>query len=350
MDLTIINFFNWNQRLRYFKNKKIIIYKPDTYTLALFGVVVLATVQPSRGFIAQVLDEITNFAIALLFFLHGARLSRQAVIEGATHWRLHLMILATSFVLFPVLGLLLGHLLPMLFTPALQLGILFVCLLPSTVQSSIAFTSIAGGNVPAAICAAALSNLLGIVLTPLLVSLLMSRHGVVSFEAIWHIMLQLLLPFLAGQSLQPWLWGWIGRHYRLVSYADRGSILLIVYTAFSAAVVQGIWQQVPPVRLALLILVDGGLLGLVLLITTLSCRLLGFRREDEIAIVFCGSKKSLASGAPMAKLLFAGPAVGLTVLPLMIFHQMQLMVCAALARRYASAIPATEDTDKSAMD
>lgn len=320
--------------------------RPDAYTLALFGMVILATWLPSQGEIARILDGITNFAIALLFFLHGARLSRQAVIEGATHWRLHLMILATSFVLFPILGLLLGRLLPMLFTPALQLGILFVCLLPSTVQSSIAFTSIAGGNVPAAICAAALSNLLGIVLTPLLVSLLMSRHGVVSFEAIWHIMLQLLLPFLAGQVLQPWLWGWIGRYYRLVGFTDRGSILLIVYTAFSAAVVQGIWQQVPPARLGLLILVDGGLLGLVLLITTLSSRLLGFRREDEIAIVFCGSKKSLASGAPMAKLLFAGPAVGLTVLPLMIFHQMQLMVCAALARRYASTLPAERREDE----
>lgn len=323
---------------------------PDTYTLALLGAVVLATLLPSRGPSALVLDDITNFAIALLFFLHGARLSRQAVIEGATHWRLHLMILATSFVLFPILGLLMGSLLSLLFIPALQMGILFVCLLPSTVQSSIAFTSIANGNVPAAICAAALSNLLGIILTPLLVSLLMSRHGVISFDAIWHIMMQLLLPFLAGQILQPWLWSWIARHHRLVGYTDRGSILLIVYTAFSDAVVQGIWQQVPPARLMLLILVDGILLGLVLLITRLSSRLLRFPREDEIAIVFCGSKKSLASGAPMAKLLFAGPTVGLIVLPLMIFHQMQLMVCAVLARRYASANPAAGSADKTAMD
>jgi len=334
--------------LRYFTINKFLSYRPDAYTLALLGAVVLATILPSQGYIALILDYITDFAIALLFFLHGARLSRQAVIEGVLHWRLHLVILATSFVLFPILGLLMGSLLPMLFTPALQMGILFVCLLPSTVQSSIAFTSIAGGNVPAAICAAALSNLLGIVLTPLLVSLLMSRHGVVSLDAIWHIMLQLLLPFLAGQILQPWLGRWLARHDQLVGFTDRGSILLIVYTAFSAAVVQGIWQQVPPARLVLLILIDGLLLGLVLLITMLSSRLLRFRREDEIAIVFCGSKKSLASGAPMAKLLFAGSTAGLIVLPLMIFHQMQLMVCAALARRYASALPAIRREDEAA--
>jgi sodium/bile acid cotransporter 7 len=64
-------------------------------------------------------------------------------------------------------------------------------------------------------------------------------------------------------------------------------------------------------------------------------RRLGFSREDEITIVFCGSKKSLSSGIPMAKVFFAPGALGMVILPLMLFHQIQLMVCAVLAAQWA---------------
>ncbi len=312
-------------------------WAPDPFILALAATVLLASLLPCRGPAATVFGWLTNAAIALLFFMHGVRLSREAVLGGLGHWRLHLAILASTFVLFPALGLGMTRLFPQLLPQPLWLGVLFVCALPSTIQSSIAFTSIAKGNVPAAIAAATASNVLGVFVTPLLVSLLMSLHGAgASLSQVWKVLVQLLAPFVAGQLLRPWLADWAARHRRLTTLSDRGSILLAVYTSFSAAVVQGLWRQLPLTSLAALIGLLGVLLALVLGLTTWGARLLGFSREDEIAIVFCGSKKSLATGVPMANVLFAGGAIGMTVLPLMIFHQMQLMACAALARRYGA--------------
>lgn len=312
-------------------------FLPDRFTCALLLTVLLASALPCRGSWATVFGWITDIAIALLFFLHGAKLSRQAVLAGITHWRLHLVVLASTFVLFPLLGWALRPLLAPLVTPGLYLGVLFLCALPSTVQSSIAFTSIARGNVSAAVCAASASSLLGIFITPLLVGVLLEAHGGggMSWHAVGEIVLQLLVPFVAGQVAQRWIGGWVQAHRSLVGLVDQGSILLVVYTAFSASVLQGLWRQVPLPVLGGLLVVNAVLLALALLATRYGARALGFRREDEITIVFCGSKKSLASGVPMAKVLFAGHPLGLIVLPIMLFHQMQLMVCAVLARRYA---------------
>jgi solute carrier family 10 (sodium/bile acid cotransporter), member 7 len=311
--------------------------RPDNFTMLIVTMVLLATVLPAQGRAADYIGDLAIFAIGLLFFLQGARLSGEAVVAGLTHWRLHLLILACSFVLFPLLGFGLHAIAPGLLTQPLWLGVLFLCVLPSTVQSSIAFTSIGRGNIAAAVCAATASNLLGMVITPVLVSVLLSTHaGGISWDEVTKIVLQLLLPFGVGHALRPWIGPWAARNRTLLSYTDRSSILLVVYTAFSGAVVEGIWRTVPLIDLGILVLVDGVLLALVLLITTWGSRLLGFDKEDEVTIVFCGSKKTLASGIPMANVLFAGPAVGMVVLPLMIFHQMQLMVGAALARRYAA--------------
>ena len=313
-------------------------FLPDRFTCALIVTVALATVLPCRGSAASVFEVLTDAAIALLFFLHGAKLSREAVVAGATHWRLHLTVLTSTFALFPLLGLLLRPLLAPLVTPELYLGVLFLCALPSTVQSSIAFTSIARGNVAAAICSASASSLLGIVITPLLVGLMLESHGQggMSWDAIGSIVLQLFVPFVAGQVAQRWIGGWVAKHRGLVSYVDQGSILLVVYTAFSAAVLQGLWKQVPLPVLGGLLVVNAVLLAIALLVTRYGARALGFERADEITIVFCGSKKSLASGVPMAKVLFAGHPLGAIVLPIMLFHQIQLMTCAVLARRYAA--------------
>jgi sodium/bile acid cotransporter 7 len=212
-----------------------------------------------------------------------------------------------------------------------------LCVLPSTVQSSIAFTSIARGNVAAALCAATASNLLGILLTPLLAGLLLSAHGGFSARGIVDVAIQLLLPFLAGQLARPWISGWVSRHRQLSALVDRGSILLVVYVAFSEGVTHGIWHQLAPRSFAALLLLDVALLLAVLLATSGIGRALGFDRADRITLVFCGSKKSLASGLPMASVLFAGQSLGLVVLPLMLFHQVQLMACAALARRFGAA-------------
>ncbi len=313
-------------------------FRPDGFVIALLATVALASLLPAHGAAATLVAGVSKAAVALLFFLHGARLPRQAVIAGASQWRLHLLVLATTFLLFPALGLVLARLPPALLAPQLATGMLFLCALPSTVQSSIAFTSIARGNVAAAICAASASNLLGVLLTPLLVGMLMGSHGGgLSLHALEAIVLQLLLPFALGQLMRPWLGGWASRHGRLLGLVDRGSILLIVYVAFGAAVTSGLWARVPPVALLQLVLACVALLAVVMVLTTLLSRTLGFSRADEIAIVFCGSKKSLASGVALASILFTSQTAGMIVLPLMLFHQVQLMVCAARARSYATA-------------
>jgi len=309
--------------------------------LMMIATVIAASVFPCSGTGAVVFNGITNVAICLLFFLHGAKLPREAVIAGAGHWRLHLTVLACTFVVFPLLGWALSPVLSGLVTPELYLGVLFVCVLPSTVQSSIAFTAVARGNVPAAICAASASNLLGVFLTPVLVGLLVvsNNGGVPQFDAIRNIALQLLLPFIAGLVACRWIGKWIESSKTMLKVVDQGSILLVVYTAFSEAVIQGLWQQLPGHSMLGLFVVSGVLLAAIMLITTYGSRWLGFNKEDEITIVFCGSKKSMASGIPMAKILFAGQALGAVVLPLMLFHQIQLMVCAVLAQRYAARAP-----------
>ena len=313
-------------------------FLPDYMTMLLFGVVLAASFFPCAGSVAIGFNALTTAMIALLFFMHGAKLSRAAVIAGLTHWRLHCAILLFTFAVFPILGLILKPMLAWLVTPALYLGILFLCVLPSTVQSSIAFTSVARGNVAAAVCSASASNLIGIFLTPFLVSLLLtaSTAGHSSFDAILKIVYQLLLPFIAGQIARPLILAWQERHKEVLKMIDQSSILLVVYVAFSEAVVQGLWRQVPMKMLFGLVLISAIMLVLIMGLTIIYSRRFGFSTEDEIVLLFCGSKKSLASGVPMAKVLFASHMLGGVLLPLMIFHQLQLMVCAVVAQRYAA--------------
>jgi solute carrier family 10 (sodium/bile acid cotransporter), member 7 len=299
-------------------------FLPDNFTLALVGTVTLASLLPCRGEVGVAFNSLTDVAIGLLFFLHGAKLSREAIVAGATNWRLHVVVLASTFVLFPLLGIALKPILSPLVTPALYVGILFLCTLPSTVQSSIAFTSMAKGNVPAAVCSASASSLLGIFISPALVGVVVSNHGAAGGSA-WH----------TGQSLRPVIGKWVDKHKFLLRFVDQGSILLVVYVAFSEAVNEGIWHNISLQALGGLVVANIVLLGLTLSITSFASKRLGFSRADQITIVFCGSKKSLASGIPMAKVIFASHA-GAVVLPLMLFHQIQLMTCAVLAQRWGA--------------
>ncbi|MFJ5516852.1 bile acid:sodium symporter family protein [Streptomyces griseoluteus] len=307
----------------------------DPYIALLLGTVGLAALLPARGVAADVASGASTAAIAFLFFLYGARLSTREAMAGLRHWRLHLTVLACTFVVFPLLGLAARGLVPTLLTQPLYQGLLFLTLVPSTIQSSIAFTSIARGNVPAAICAGSFSSLVGIVLTPLLAAVLLGNSGGgLSADSLLKIVLQLLVPFLAGQLLRRFIGGFVARHKKVLGLVDRGSILLVVYTAFSEGMAQGIWHQVSAPRLGALLLVEAVLLAVMLTLTWYGARALGFGRGDRVAIQFAGSKKSLASGLPMAGVLF-GAHASLAVLPLMLFHQMQLMVCAVIAKRRA---------------
>ncbi|WP_330184314.1 bile acid:sodium symporter [Nocardia sp. NBC_01503] len=313
----------------------------DGFILSILAVVVLASLFPARGEAAEVVGWLTKIAIALLFLLYGARLSTHEAITGLKHWRLHATVLACTFVLFPILGVAARVLVPHILTEDLYTGLLFLCLVPSTVQSSIAFTSIAKGNVAGAIVSATLSNLLGVFLTPALVILLMNTTGQtrVDLSSIVDIVLQLLVPFFLGQLIRPKVKGFLARYAEPTKLVDRGSILLVVYSAFSAGMVEGIWHAMSPWRILLLGLVCCVLLAIVIAVTSALGRARHFDRGDRIVVVFCGSKKSLATGLPMATVLFAGHPIGLIVLPLMIFHQVQLITCAALAQRWARTAP-----------
>ena len=315
----------------------------DRFLAAILLTVAFAAVMPARGDAAVAVGWLTDAAIALLFFMHGAKLSPEDALLGARHWRLHTMVFLSTFALFPLLGISARFLAPGFLSEPLWAGLILLTALPSTVQASIAFTSVAGGNVPAALCSASASNLLGVFLTPLIAGFLLTRHGVdISARSVLAIVVQLLLPFVAGQLLRPWIGAYFTRHARVLKSVDYGSILLIVYSAFSHGVVDGIWHQIGAGELFKVALVDVALLATVITILTFASRQLGFSRADEITIVFCGSKKSLASGLPIATLLFAGH-VGLVIIPLMVFHQIQLMVCASLARHYAARqVTATE--------
>jgi sodium/bile acid cotransporter 7 len=308
----------------------------EPFILALLGTVLLASLAPPRGPWAAVAGAVANGGIFLLFFLHGAKLSPQAVLEGARNLKLHLAVLAATYLLFPLFGLALAAL-PILSRPT-AVGLLFLTLLPSTVQSSIAFTAIARGNVAAAVCAASFSNLIGIVLTPALTVLLIhGKGGSLSLGSLQAIVVQLLLPFAAGQLMRPRIGGLLARHKAVFALVDRGSILLVVYAAFGAAVAGGIWSRLAASDLALVAGLCLVLLAAVLGATWALARGLGLGRADGIALLFCGSKKSLASGVPMAGVLFPGPQAGLIILPLILFHQLQLIACAVIARRFAES-------------
>lgn len=308
----------------------------DRFLVAILAAALTASVFPATGAAVPIVEGATTAAIALLFFLYGARLHPRQALAGLAHWRLHLTILAFTYAVFPLAGLALAVTVPWLVNPAVYAGLLYLTLVPYTVQSSIAFTSIARGNVPGAIVSASASNLIGVVLTPALAWALMSTSGQarISGSAILDIVGQLLLPFVLGQLSRRWTADFVARHTWL-KLVDRGSIVLVVYAAFSAGMREDMWSQVGLVDLLILLAVCLVLLSGMLSLTWFVARRLGFHREDAIAIQFCGTKKSLASGLPMATVLFAGQPLGLLMLPLMVFHQAQLMACSALAARYA---------------
>ena len=215
----------------------------DRFTVLLFVMVILASVLPVSGQFADIFSVITTIAIAILFFLHGAKLSREAVIEGLMHWKLHGLVFLFTFALFPALGLMAKPLLVPLLGQELYWGFLFMCFLPSTVQSSIAFTSVAKGNVAAAVCSASFSNIIGMFITPILVAFFIlgqSEHGFDPTSSIIQITLLLLVPFILGQLLRPYVFPQMKKFPKIVKVFDQGSILMVVYGAFSSAVVAGL--------------------------------------------------------------------------------------------------------------
>ena len=305
---------------------------PDKFILWLLGAIALAWFAPVSAAPAAAVDVVTYAAIFALFFLHGARMPREALIAGFSDVKLHATIIGITFGLFPIIGLTVAWVAPQLFDPLIWTGILFLCVVPSTVQSSIAYTSMAGGNVAGAVAAAAFSNMAGVLLTPFLVSLVLGAHGAgMSLTGIGRIFALLFLPFALGHGLRPWIFPFLEKRPSLTTIVDKGTILLAVYGAFSAAIVDRIFSRVPPEQIGALVAFCLLLLAAILGSATLIGRIGGFDRGSRAAILFCGSVKSLASGAPMAKVLFPGAQTAIVLVPVMLYHTLQLLVCASIA-------------------
>ena len=307
----------------------------DPFIVALLAAALLASFFPATGDALDVLKVVSLVAIGLLFFLYGTRLSTSETLVGLRHWRLHVVILATTFVLFPLAGLGAQLLEPEILTPALASGVLLLCLVPTTVQSNVVYSRIAGGNVAGAVVSASLSSLIGVFLTPALVAVLMSADARVDANSVLRIVLQLFVPFVAGQLLRPVLGSWLERREPRLRFFERGSIVLVVFVAFSEGAEAHIWSTLSVWSVLALALVCAALLALAIGWTWGIGRALGFARRDRVTLLFCGSNKSLASGLPIASVLFSGGTLALLVLPLMIYHQMQIITGAMIATRLA---------------
>ncbi|EEF59717.1 bile acid:sodium symporter family protein [Pedosphaera parvula] len=315
-------------------------FKPDWFLIGMAFAVLLAWLFPDPGAHGGILhpELLTKLGVALIFFWHGVALSFSALKAGTLRWPVHLVVQATTFLFFPVIGLLLLWPLKGWLSPDLRLGFFFLCALPSTVSSSVALTAAARGNVPVAVFNATLSSLIGVFLTPLWIGLELKTSGntLPLGNVILDLVLWLVLPLIAGQLTRPLLGDWAARHKKFINRLDRGTILLLVYTSFCDSMKWHVWSGHAKSTL-LVILVGSVLLFFIVMWTVnLVCNALHFPTEDRIAAVFCGSKKTLASGVPMARLIFAGhPAIGLILLPIMIYHPLQLIICSALANRWA---------------
>lgn len=312
----------------------------DRFLLSMIGAIALALLFPALGASHGMLDmgRVTTVGVSLVFLLHGASLSTERLRAGVGNWRLHLFVQTSTFVVFTLIGVAVSLLARGLLPQTLLDGFFYLCVLPSTVASSVALTGVARGNVAGAVFNATLSSLIGMVATPVLINLWLhtTGHGLSLEQQIIGIGRELLLPFIVGQLLHRHVGGWLARHKPITSFFDRGVVVLIVFNAFCDSTQAHLWRHYSLFTLLQIALLVISLLALVLCLTTLCARRFGFNTEDEITAVFCGSKKSLAVGAPMAKLLFAGSSsLGLIMLPIIIYHQAQLFVCTMLARRYA---------------
>ena len=305
----------------------------DTFVVALLSAALLGAFLPVTGDTYVVLRVVSMVSIALLFFLYGVRLSTAESVAGLTNWKLHAAILATTFAAFPLVGLAVRGVIEPAVGAGLAAGFVLLCLVPSTVQSNVVFTRIAGGDTAAAVVAASLSNLIGVFLTPALVAVALSANAEVNTSSVGRIVVQFLLPFMFGQIVRPALGGWVSRNDGWLKHVDRSSILLVVFLALAAGTTAGVWSQVSLGSVAAITALCIALFGLACGWLVALARLLDFSRPVGIALLFCGSNKSLATGLPMAAVLFPADEVALIVLPLMIYHQLQIIAGGVIAGR-----------------
>lgn len=307
-------------------------FKLDPLITGILTALIAGILIPTNESFRTGASIVADVAVFCVFLVYGMRLPTREVWNGMKNIRMQSMVLAATYVIFPLLGWGLSTAAEPIIGPHLALGVLYLSLLPSTVQSSVTFTSIARGDVAGAVCAATISNLLGMVLTPVLVLFALNIDGAQA-GSITTVLMKLLLPFVVGQILQIWVGEWMRTHKKATILVDRGAIVTVVFSATVDATAQGAWTTVTGWGLALLIGVLAVLLALMLGLTWGLSRRMPI--EERIVVLMCGSKKSLATGLPMAKAMFSPAVIGTVAVPVIIFHQIQLMVCALLARKLA---------------
>lgn len=310
--------------------------KIDLMVRLLVLAIVLASLFPATGAWRSVAQHISNGAIFLLFLLNGLRLPRAEVRRGIGDWRFLLPLTLWCFIAMAALGKGFALMTTPWLPPQVALGLLYLGVLPSTVQSATAYSSLAGGNVASSVVAAALLNVLGVfVSAPLLAALGGSGAADMGAAGLLKVFLILILPFGIGQALQVRAAPWVGDHRPLVTWLDRVSIAIAVYVAMSGAVEQGLWQVVRPAEWAVLLAVVCAFLAVGFTGAWLVAGTCNLARPERIAFTFAGAHKSIAMGAPLAAVLFPPEVAGMVLLPLLAYHLLQLVVSAPLASRLA---------------
>lgn len=316
-------------------------FKIDWFMKGMLIAVLIAFLWPTPGAKGGFLhpELLNKLGIAIVFYLNGMALSIAAMHDGLKRWRAHLLIQGATFLIFPVVGWLLLKLSGGLMSPDLQTGFFYLCALPSTVSSSVALTVAARGNVPVAVFNATLSSLIGVILTPLWMAWSLGQSGA-RFDVgpvVLDLVVWVVLPLLAGLCSRPWLAAWASRNKKRIQIVDRLTILMLVYTSFADSVKDGIWSNYGPLVLVETILGAALLFFIALGLMRWISAALGMPMEERIAVIFCGSKKTLASGVPMAHLIFgSNPALGLILMPIMIYHPLQLAIGGVLAQHWAA--------------
>ncbi|HWL07641.1 MAG TPA: bile acid:sodium symporter family protein [Planctomicrobium sp.] len=315
-------------------------FRFDWFMTGMAVAVLLAWLFPDPGADGGSLQPalVTNLGVATIFFLHGISLSLSALKQGMLQWQQHLLVQSCVFLLFPIIGVSLYFLSSGWLPESLRMGFLFLCALPSTVSTSVALTATAYGNVPIALFSATISSLIGVALTPMWMGIAVDSsqpQGSLS-HIVLSLFLLLVIPLIAGQMARHWLGDWGNRNKKLINNVDRIIILFLVYTSFCDSFQMGIWTRYGLHAVVWTVLLSLFLFGLVFFLVELICRSLKLSQADRIAVLFCGTKKSLATGIPMSQVMFSGnPALGLILLPIMVYHPMQLIICGILAGRWA---------------
>ncbi|WP_234734652.1 bile acid:sodium symporter family protein [Tellurirhabdus bombi] len=317
----------------------------DWFLLALLGMIGLAYLWPTPGIQEGPfsLSELANYGVSVIFFFYGLRLSGDKLRAGLSNWRLHITIHLATFVVFPLLILAGKELFSTEQTALLWIGAFYMGALPSTVSSSVVMVSIAEGNIPAAIFNASISSLIGIFITPLWMGLVLSSSGG-DFDLggiILKLVIQVLVPVVAGILLNRWLGAFAERQKKFLRYFDQIVILLIVYTSFCESFEKRMFQSLTGIDLLILGVCMLGLFFLIFALINFVSNWLGFSREDRVTALFCGSKKSLVQGGVMASVLFPGNMAGIVLLPIMMYHALQLIAASAIAQAMARQGKAT---------